>query len=138
MSTIEISSRHIQRSTSLHKWDAKYLTEEVSTKVEVPDSGSNSIHSDAEAERRAFLSTFSPDEDKAIRRKVYHRFLWLIGLMYTIKNIDYTNATVVKVLQVGKPTNIMTQLKMTADEYNWVQLIYFIAYIVFEVPTIPF
>jgi MFS family permease len=29
----------------------------------------------------------------------------------------------------------MTQLKMTPDEYNWVQSIYFIAYIVFEVPS---
>ena len=62
--------------------------EEVSTKIEVPDSGSNSIHSDAEAERRAFLSTFSPEEDKAIRRKVDYRFLWLIGLMYIIKNVS--------------------------------------------------
>lgn len=63
-------------------------TEEVSTKVEVPDSGSNSIHSDAEAERRAFLSTFSPEEDKAVRRKVDYRFLWLIGLMYIIENVS--------------------------------------------------
>ncbi|KAH7395549.1 MFS transporter [Cadophora sp. MPI-SDFR-AT-0126] len=110
-------------------------TEEISTKVEVPNSSSNSFHSDSEAERRAFLSTFSPEEDKSIRRKVDCRFLWLIGLMYIIKNIDYTNAAAVKVLQVGKPTNIMVQLKMTADEYNWVQSIYFIAYIIFEVPS---
>ena len=128
-------------------------TEEVSAKVEVPDSGSNSIHSEAEAERRAFLSTFSPEEDKAIRRKVDYWFLWLIGLMYIIKNvsgdrslikwldwpdrqIDYTNAAAVKVLQVGKPTNIMTQLKLTADEYNWVQSIYFVS--VCDLPTFCF
>ncbi|KAL2072048.1 hypothetical protein VTL71DRAFT_11391 [Oculimacula yallundae] len=109
--------------------------EDVSTKVEAPDSGSNSIHSDAEAERRAFLSTFTPEEDLAIRRKVDYRFLWLIGLMYIIKNIDYTNAASVKVLQVGQPTNILIELNMTANEYNWVQSIYFIAYIIFEVPS---
>ncbi|XMA13957.1 hypothetical protein WAI453_006748 [Rhynchosporium graminicola] len=109
--------------------------ENVSTKIDAPDSGSNSIHSDAEADRRAFLSTFSPEEDEAIRRKVDYRFLWLIGLMYIIKNIDYTNAASVKVLQVGKATNILRQLKMTPDEYNWVQSIYFIAYIIFEVPS---
>ncbi|CZR53733.1 probable permeases of the major facilitator superfamily [Phialocephala subalpina] len=99
--------------------------------VATPDS----LHSSEAADRIAFLSSFSPEEDKAIRRKVDFRFLWLIGLMYIIKNIDYTNAAAVKVLQVGKPTNILKQLHMTADQYNWVQSIYFISYIVFEVPS---
>ena len=30
-------------------------------------------------------------------------------------------------LQVGQPTNVMVQLNMTADEYNWVQSIYFVS-----------
>ncbi len=48
-----------------------------------------SLHSDvAAAERIAFLSSFSPEEDKAIRRKVDWRFLWLIGMMYIIKNVS--------------------------------------------------
>ncbi len=63
-------------------------TEKISAKVDGHDSVSNSIHSDAEAQRRAFLSSFSPEEDKAIRRKVDYRFLWLIGLMYIIKNVS--------------------------------------------------
>ncbi|TVY15200.1 MFS transporter prlL [Lachnellula arida] len=99
--------------------------------VATPDS----LHSDVAVDRIAFLSSFSPEEDKAIRRKVDWRFLWLIGMMYIIKNIDYTNAASVKVLQVGKPSNILKQLKMSADDYNWVQSIYFISYIVFEVPS---
>lgn len=49
----------------------------------------NSVHSDAAAERFAFLATFSAEEDKAIRRKVDWRFLWLIGLMYLIKNVSF-------------------------------------------------
>ncbi|KFY12870.1 hypothetical protein V492_03606 [Pseudogymnoascus sp. VKM F-4246] len=93
-------------------------------------SGSNPA-----ADRVAFLASFSPEEDKAIRRKVDRRFLWLIGLMYIIKNIDYQNAANVKVLQVGQPSNILNELGMTADQYNWVQSIYFISYIVFEVPS---
>ncbi|KAK3356486.1 MFS transporter [Lasiosphaeria hispida] len=98
---------------------------------------SNGLHDngDEEADRKAFLATFTADEDKAIRRKVDRKFLWLIGLIYIIKNIDYQNAASVRVLQVGQPTNIIVQLKMTADEYNWVQSIYFISYIVFEVPS---
>jgi hypothetical protein len=51
--------------------------------VATPDS----LHSNEAIDRVAFLSSFSPEEDKAIRRKVDFRFLWLIGLMYIIKNV---------------------------------------------------
>jgi hypothetical protein len=40
--------------------------------------------------------------------------------------VDYTNAAAVKVLAVGSQTNILKQLGMTSDEYNWVQSIYFV------------
>ncbi|EXJ79705.1 hypothetical protein A1O3_07988 [Capronia epimyces CBS 606.96] len=86
-------------------------------------------------DREAFLSSFTAEEDRKIMRKVDKRFLLLIGLMYILKNIDYINAATVKVLQVGQPRNILKELNMTADEYNWVQSIYFISYIVFEVPS---
>ena len=76
--------------------------------------------------REEFLAGVDAAEDKRIMRKVDRRFLLLIGLMYMIKNIDYTNAATVKVLQVDQSTNILTQLKMTDDEYNWVQSIYFV------------
>ncbi|EHY56655.1 hypothetical protein HRR83_002260 [Exophiala dermatitidis] len=86
-------------------------------------------------DREAFLSSFSAEEDKKIMRKVDKRFLLLIGLMYVLKNVDYINAATVKVLQVNQPRNVLIELNMTADQYNWVQSIYFIAYIVFEVPS---
>lgn len=47
-----------------------------------------SPRSDSSADRKAFLATFTSEEDKAIRRKVDWRFLWLIGLMYIIKNVS--------------------------------------------------
>jgi hypothetical protein len=97
----------------------------------LPSSASSSSQND----REAFLSTFSAEEDKRIMRKVDRRFLLLIGLMYMLKNVDYMNAAVVKVLQVGEDRNILTELNMTADQYNWVQSIYFISYIIFEVPS---
>lgn len=94
--------------------------------------------------REAFLATFSAEEDKAIMRKVDKRFLLLIGVLYLTKNvgcmksciktradcfqIDYTNAASVKVLQVGQPRNILTELGMTSDQYNWVQSIYFVCF----------
>ena len=42
--------------------------------------------------------------------------------------IDYQNAASAKVLQVGQPSNIMVELDMTANQYNWVQSIYFVSF----------
>ncbi|CAG8977545.1 hypothetical protein HYALB_00012351 [Hymenoscyphus albidus] len=110
-----------------------------------------SLRSNSVADKTAFLASFTAEEDRAIMTKVDCRFLWLIELMYLIKNIDYTNAASVKVLQVGQPTNILKQLNMKSNQYNWVQSIYFvcfpkhhffnsltnsqIAYIIFEIPS---
>lgn len=71
-------------------------------------------------DREQFLASFTAEEHDQIIRKVDRRFLLLIGLMYMLKNIDYMNAAVVKVLQVGEPRNILTELDMTSDQYNWV------------------
>ncbi|KAI9829510.1 MAG: hypothetical protein M1819_006330 [Sarea resinae] len=104
--------------------------------TEISDGVSVRKYDDSSNEdRAAFLSSFSPEEEKHIMRKVDYRFLVLIGLMYLIKTIDYTNAANIKVLQVKQPRNILVELKMTANQYNWVQSIYFISYIVFEVPS---
>ncbi|KAL4987467.1 major facilitator superfamily domain-containing protein [Aspergillus falconensis] len=71
-----------------------------------------------EERRRDFLSSFTPEDDKRIMGK-----------------IDYTNAAAVQVLQVGEERNVLTELNMTTKEYNWVRSIYFISYIVLEVPS---
>lgn len=85
-------------------------------------------------DKAAFLATFTEEENKAIMKKVDRRFLLLIGILYLTKNLDYQNAAVVKVLQVGQPRNILTELHMTPDEYNWVQSIYFVSFDPFLIP----
>ncbi|KPM36367.1 hypothetical protein AK830_g10200 [Neonectria ditissima] len=93
-------------------------------------------HGDSnERHRREFLSQFSAEDDRRIMRKVDLRFLPLMGFMYLIKQLDYTNAAAIKVLQVGEERNVLTELNMTVDQYNWVQTIYFISYVIFEVPS---
>ena len=74
-------------------------------------------------------------------RKVNKVFFLLTGIMYLIKQVksmshhipvqiltslqvDQNNATNVRVLQAGKPSNIMKELKMSSNEYNWVGSIY--------------
>ncbi|KAH8900183.1 MFS general substrate transporter [Thozetella sp. PMI_491] len=102
---------------------------------EIGPSDNLSFHDGTDEGKKAFLESFSAAEDKAIMRKVDRKFLLLIGLIYLIKNVDYGNAASVKVLQVGEDRNILKELSMTSDQYNWVQSIYFISYILFEVPS---
>lgn len=81
---------------------------------------------DDETYRQDFLSRFTADDDRRIMRKVDLRFLPLMGFMYLVKQVDYTNAASIKVLQVGQPSNVLTELGMTADQYNWIQTVYFV------------
>ncbi|KAF2829730.1 high-affinity nicotinic acid transporter [Ophiobolus disseminans] len=99
-------------------------------------SRANIVHlrDDPEA-KAAFLSTFTADEEKRIMRKVDKIFFLLTGMMYLIKQVDQNNTTNIRVLQVGQPSNIMKELKMSSNEYNWIGSIYGIAYIIFEAPS---
>lgn len=74
----------------------------------------------------AFLSRFTADDDRRIMRTVDLRFLPLMRFMYLVEQVDYTNAASIKVLQVGQPSNVLTELGMTADQYNWIQTVYFV------------
>lgn len=76
--------------------------------------------------RARFLASFAAEDEKRIMRKVDRRFLLLIGLMNLVKQVDYLNAAVVKVLQVGEESNVLNELSMTNNQYNWVQSIYFV------------
>lgn len=80
----------------------------------------------AAIDRAAFLAQFSFAEEKSIIRKVDWRIVSIIGLMSMIRQIDYNNAASVKVLHVGEKSNILIELGMSADQYNWVQSIFFV------------
>ncbi|KAL3425086.1 high-affinity nicotinic acid transporter [Phlyctema vagabunda] len=118
------------------------MTSSHPSSLEFPSKGEEKDHApvisqdrDVDSDRATFLASFTREEEKSIMRKVDRKFLLLIGCMYLIKNVDYTNAASVKVLQVGQSRNVLTELHMTSDQYNWVQSIYFISYIIFEVPS---
>ncbi|KAH7061296.1 major facilitator superfamily domain-containing protein [Macrophomina phaseolina] len=118
--------------------DVKTLAATDTVVVESPAASAvvpNEFHDGTAEGKKAFLATFTAEEDKSIMRKVDRKFLLLIGIIYLFKNVDYTNAASVKVLQVGEPRNVLNELNMSANQYNWVQSIYFISYILFEVPS---
>lgn len=101
----------------------------VNVKPESPDAdGSSGNDEDYEACRQRVLSRFTAEDDHRLMRKVDWHFLPLMAIMYIVKQVDYINASTVKVLQVGQPTNIMTQLHLSADNYNWLQTLYFVGH----------
>ncbi|KAJ5012259.1 MFS transporter prlL [Colletotrichum sp. SAR 10_99] len=95
---------------------------------------SRDLRKDPEA-RAAFLATFTADEEKAIMKKVDRRFFVLIGIMFMVKNIDFGNISIIKTMQAGSDSNIISELNMTPDDYNWVATIQGIPYIIFELPS---
>lgn len=68
--------------------DTKVKDREVRDAVLSATSISTDTDFDVSSDKRAFLKTFSPEEDRAIMRKVDKRFLLLIGLIYLIKNVS--------------------------------------------------
>lgn len=54
----------------------------------VPNAVLENNESQSTFDKKAFLSTFTKDEDRAVMRKVDKRFLVLIGTMYLMKNVS--------------------------------------------------
>jgi len=47
--------------------------------------------------------------------------------MFLLKNIDADNVSNARIMNKGTKGNIMTQLGMTSNEYNWVATIYYVS-----------
>lgn len=62
--------------------------EKIAGSTVLSDVGESNSELGTEDERRkALLQSFTPEEDKQIRRKIDRRFLFLIGMMYIIKTV---------------------------------------------------
>ena len=67
-----------------------------STKSALIDETPQSPQTNDDAAKKAFLASFSEQEDKIIMRKVDRRFLSLIGILYMTKNAITTVDNVVR------------------------------------------
>jgi hypothetical protein len=47
--------------------------------------------------------------------------------MFLLKNIDADNVSNARIMNKGTSGNIMTELGMTSNEYNWVATIYYVS-----------
>ncbi|KAF3392953.1 hypothetical protein DPV78_009934 [Talaromyces pinophilus] len=79
--------------------------------------------------------TLSNVEEKKLIRRIDWRLIPLMSLMYMLKSVDYSNVSNARVMDKGTPHNIITELHMTANEYNLVTTMYYIPYILAEAPS---
>ncbi|KAJ5703359.1 hypothetical protein N7493_011748 [Penicillium malachiteum] len=85
--------------------------------------------SSKEIEHATVDVTFSPEEEKALVRKIDLMLLPVIWIMYLLSYMDRTNIANAKV------SGMDTALKLTSNQYSVALVVYFVGYVVFEVPS---
>ncbi|KAF0316120.1 hypothetical protein GQ607_016658 [Colletotrichum asianum] len=88
-----------------------------------------------DANRMLARSLLTAAEEKALMRRVDFRVMTICSLLFLMKNIDADNISNARIMNKGTSRNIMTQLDMTSDEYNLLNVLYYVPYIVLEAPS---
>ncbi|ODQ58556.1 hypothetical protein WICANDRAFT_84355 [Wickerhamomyces anomalus NRRL Y-366-8] len=74
-------------------------------------------------------------EERKLLRRVDLRLMPLLILLYLCKNLDVNNISYVTTMNKGTHHNVLTELKMTKDDWSWTSTIYFIPFVIFEIPS---
>ncbi|KAJ3527524.1 hypothetical protein NM208_g10661 [Fusarium decemcellulare] len=88
-----------------------------------------------DAERMRDRSLLTTEEEKALMRRVDWRIMTVCSFLFLLKNLDSDNISNARIMNRDTPRNIMTELKMTSDEYNLLTVFYYVPYIIFEAPS---
>ncbi|KAK2753336.1 hypothetical protein FQN55_003465 [Onygenales sp. PD_40] len=87
------------------------------------------------ANRMRARASLTAEEEKKLLRRIDWHLMPLCAIMFLIKNIDADNVANARIMNKGSERNIITELGMTANEYNLVTTLYYIPYIIFETPS---
>ncbi|KAJ5300533.1 uncharacterized protein N7443_005535 [Penicillium atrosanguineum] len=80
-------------------------------------------------------ATLSSAEEQRLLRRIDWHLLPLLAVMYMLKSVDASNVSYARIMDQGTPYNILTELKMTSDQYNLVTTLYYVPYILAEAPS---
>lgn len=78
---------------------------------------------DANLRNRTLLSA---KEEKALLRRIDWRIMTVCSLLFLLKNIDADNISNARIMNRGTDRNIMTELNMTSDQYNLLNVLYYV------------
>ncbi|EXJ86631.1 hypothetical protein A1O3_03584 [Capronia epimyces CBS 606.96] len=88
-----------------------------------------------DADRMKARALLTVAEEKRLMRRIDWHLMPLCSLMFLFKNIDANNASNARIMNKGTDQNILTQLGMSSNAYNFIVTIYYIPYIVAEAPS---
>lgn len=72
---------------------------------------------------RALLTA---EEEKALMRRVDWRIMTVCSLLFLMKNLDADNISNARIMNRDTDRNIMTQLNMSSDQYNLLNVLYYV------------
>ncbi|PMD55218.1 MFS general substrate transporter [Hyaloscypha bicolor E] len=87
------------------------------------------------AEQMRARSLLTYEEEKKLLRRIDWHIMPLCAIAFLLKNIDSTNVSNARIMNTGSPRNILKQLGMSSNEFNFVSTIYYIPYIIAEAPS---
>jgi hypothetical protein len=68
----------------------------------------------------------SAQEERALLRRIDWRIMTVCSLLFLLKNIDADNISNARIMNKGTDRNIMTELSMTSDQYNLLNVLYYV------------
>lgn len=74
---------------------------------------------------RALLTA---EEEKALMRRVDWRIMTICSLLFLLKNIDADNISNARIMNRDTDRNIMTELGMSSDQYNLLNVLYYVSF----------
>jgi hypothetical protein len=80
-----------------------------------------------EADQMRARALLTYEEEKKLLRRIDWHMMPLLSIAFLLKNIDYTNVSNAKIMNTGTHQNILKQLGMTANEFNFVSTIYYVS-----------
>lgn len=69
----------------------------------------------------------SAEEEKQLMRRVDLRIMTICSLLFLMKNLDADNISNARIMNRETDRNIMTQLGMTSDQYNLLNVLYYVS-----------
>jgi hypothetical protein len=94
----------------------------------VVDNEDVTAQSELETARRK-RTLLSAQEEKALLRRIDWRIMTVCSLLFLLKNIDADNISNARIMNRGTDRNIMAELNMTSDQYNLLNVLYYVWHI---------
>lgn len=68
----------------------------------------------------------SAQEERALLRRIDWRIMTVCSMLFLLKNIDADNISNARIMNRGTDRNIITELNMTSDQYNLLNVLYYV------------